>query len=164
MAVKAPFVRSPYNYDVEKASNEATIPADQQGESLTIQSMTEDADLNVLMRRYGITGKFPENPRVPQYGDFTEVRDFRSALEAVNAGWEAFYTYPAEFRQRFANDPQRFLEWSSDPASRPEMQKLGMLASLEAPQAAIVTPPATQISPPSTAAPSASNAATGVAK
>lgn len=119
-----PFVRSPFNYDVKKASDEAaTIPV---GESLTVQSQTEDTDINVLMMRQGITGVWPTNPRLPEYGDFTEVRDFRSALEAVRAGAEAFNAYPAHFRARFQNDPQLFLEFCQDPANIPEMKSLGM--------------------------------------
>lgn len=124
---KSPFVRSPYNYDLDQASNEAAIPAGMQGDSLTVQSMTEDSDLNVLMKRYGITGKFPESPIVPSYGDFSEVTDFRSALEAVESGRSAFMQYPAEFRARFDNNPQLFLEFCSNEANRPHMEALGLL-------------------------------------
>lgn len=124
MSHRVPFFRSPYNYDTKLVSDETSIPT--VGPSLTVQSQSEDADINVLMKRYGITGKFPENPRVPQYGDFTGISDFRSALEAVANANESFMQYPADFRARFDNDPQNFLMFATDPANVPEMKKLGL--------------------------------------
>lgn len=134
--VKAPFIRSPYNYDRAKASDEAALPASEYGESLTIQSMKDDADLNVIMRRFGITGMMPENPRVPMYGDFTEVGDFRSALHAVQQAQEQFMEFPAELRARFSNDPQQLLEFVADDRNMAEAVRLGLVAQPEAAGAA----------------------------
>lgn len=128
MAFKKPFLRAPGNYDTDAASDEATLPPDQYGESLTIQAHAEDADINVLMRRYGVTGKMPENAQhlVPMYGDFTEVTDYRSAVEAVNRAHDAFMLFPAELRARFDNDPQRLMEFAADPKNVEEMRKFGL--------------------------------------
>ena len=67
--IKPPFIRNPYNYDLEKASDEAaykeTMP------SLTIQSQSEDTDINVIMRRVGIGAPLPTNMRIPTYDDTT---------------------------------------------------------------------------------------------
>lgn len=123
---KVPFVRSPYNYDLEEASNEATIPADQQGESLTVQSQAEDADLNVMMKRFGVTGKMPDDVRPVFYGDFDQVMDFRTALESLQAAQDNFMKMPAEMRMRFLNDPQRFVEFCENPANLEEMRKMGL--------------------------------------
>lgn len=143
---KAPFVRSPYNYDLDLASDEATIPAHLQGESLTIQSQSLDTDINEIMRRQGIGPQFPQNGRVPQYGDFTGISDFRSALEAVRNGFAAFAAYPPEFRSRFQNDPQLFLEWAESPSSHDELVKLGMRKALaEGERQAFGLPPATTL-------------------
>jgi len=103
------------------------MPPEHYGESMTIQAQAEDADINVLMRRYGITGKMPDNPRIPMYGDFLEVRDYRTALEAIRQADADFMEIPAEIRARFDNDPQRFLEFCSDEANRDELSKLGLL-------------------------------------
>jgi hypothetical protein len=118
----APFVRNPYNYDLEQASDEAAfVPS---GESMTVQSMSEDADLNVLMKRYGITGKFPENPRIPQYGDFTHVTDFRGAIEAARDAMDKFMEFPAELRQRFDNNPQFMLDYMQAGGSAEGLKEL----------------------------------------
>lgn len=150
--MKAPFIRSPFNYDVKAASDSTSVEPGPEP-SLTVQSMSEEADINVMMKRYGITGKMPESPYVPQYGDFSQVQDFRTGLMAIQAASEQFMLYPADFRARFDNDPQLFLEFCENPANRPEMAKLGLLrASQEAPGAPISPPPATT-APPSTPPP-----------
>ena len=119
-----PFIRDPYNYDVKAASDECAS-LHEPGISLTVQAMAEDADLNVLMKRFGITGKMPENVHIPQYGDFEHVMDFRTAHDAIIEARESFMTIPADIRSRFSNDPQMFLEFCSDPANLPEMRRLG---------------------------------------
>ena len=119
--------RKHFDYDVEAASNEATIPAEQQGESMTVQSMAEDADINVLMYRYGITGKMPENPRVPVYGDFTGITDYASAMMAVTNAARDFMELPAKVRAKFDNDPQKLLEFVSDDANIEAARELGLL-------------------------------------
>lgn len=119
--------RKHFDYDVEKASDEATIPAEMQGKSLTVQSMAEDADLNVMMARFGVTGKMPENPRIPSYGDFSDIRDYRSALEAVTNASDAFMALPATLRAQFDNDPQRLLEFVSDDRNHEAARQLGLL-------------------------------------
>lgn len=120
--MKAPFIRSAYNYDTVQASDDSAC--DTKGDSLTVQSQAEDADINNLMRRYGITGAFPENPRVPQYGDFTHITDFRSALEAVRSAEESFMAFPAEVRSRFDNDPQKMLVYMENGGSPEALKEL----------------------------------------
>lgn len=118
------FYKSPHNYDLDAESERCGEVNNEP--SKTIQSMAEDADINVLMKRYGLTGHMPENPRIPEFGDFMEVGDFRSAMEAVRTAESMFMEYPAELRARFLNSPQRFMEFCHDPANAAEMLKLGL--------------------------------------
>ena len=96
--------RSPFSYDVEAASNETayveTMP------SLAVQSMAEEADLNFLLKRFGVTGKMPDVVRLPNYGDFSHITDFRSAMDAVLSAEDDFMELPADIRARFQNNPQ----------------------------------------------------------
>jgi len=123
--------RAHNGYDAKKASDEAVGP--EPGISLTIQSMAEEADINVLMYRYGITGKMPDNPRIPTYGDFTGITDYRTAIEAVRDAEHAFMEIPAQVRSKFDNDPQKFLEFCSMETNVDEMRKLGLLKPTQAP-------------------------------
>lgn len=95
--------------------------------SLARQSEREDADINTIIRRFGLTGQMPKDQRPLMYGDFTGITDFESALAAVVDAQELFMTMPAEVRSRFRNDPQEFLLFCSDEKNRDEMKKLGLL-------------------------------------
>lgn len=123
--MKAPFFRTGYNYDRDEASRESGLTCPE--ETLTVQSERDDADINVLVKRFGLLGVMPESPRVPMYGDFTEINDYRSALEIVRLADSAFMELTPEVRSRFENDPQKLMEFVSDDANIEEARKLGLL-------------------------------------
>lgn len=129
MTYKAIKYRAANGYDPKEASDEATLPMDPV--SLTVQSQAEDADINVLMARYGLTGRMPENPKVPMYGDFSEITDYRSALAAIERAQAGFQELPANVRARFENNPQLLLEFCSNDGNRAEAEKLGLLKALQ---------------------------------
>lgn len=151
--------RSHFDYDVEVASNEATLEGNgiESGESLTVQSMSEDADINVMMKRFGVTGHLPENPRVPTYGDFSGVSDYRSALHSVMAAQDAFSEFPAEVRAKFDNDPQRLLEFVSLDANYAEAVKLGLMKEGAKAPAPLGVAPVSVGLPPSSGSPGGSS-------
>lgn len=147
--------RKHFDYDVEKASDEAAIPPDQMGESLTVQEHSIDADINTLLKRFGVTGHLPQSVRVPQYGDFTAVTDYASALMAIQDAQESFLAMDAKTRARFENDPQLFLEFCSDPGNLPAMREMG-LAVPESPVVTLTAQGGGSVAPPVVSPPSAS--------
>lgn len=96
-------------------------------ESLAQQHFKEECDINEIVRRFGLTGEMPENFRAPVYGDFTGVVDFQTGMNAVVQAQESFMSMPAEVRARFANDPQRLMEFLADDKNRDEAVKLGLV-------------------------------------
>ncbi|WNK12646.1 MAG: internal scaffolding protein [Microvirus sp.] len=118
------FCRAPYNYDADEHSWKTAYVEDM--DSKTIQSQKDEADINNIVRMFGVTGRLPQNVRTPSYGDFTGVDDYRTALEAVRAAERSFMELPAETRSKFANDPQQFLEFCDNPDNLEEMRKLGL--------------------------------------
>lgn len=92
--------------------------------SRTVQSQREDADINVIVRRFGVTGQLPNNVPVPQYGDFVDAMDFRESMDAIRAAQMSFMSLSAEVRKRFHNDPHEFVEFCS-------ASKDGKLVNLE---------------------------------
>lgn len=132
------FVRSPYNYDREEASLEAGLAC--LDASKAVQDAAADADINTIVRRFGLTGELPDAVAAPSYGDFSEVVDFHTAMIAVRKAEDSFLRMPADVRARFLNDPQLFVEFCSDEANREEMGKLGLLVP-EAVKAAPVVEP-----------------------
>lgn len=118
--------RTGFNYDRNAASNESGIACSEE-EGRTLQQFKEECDINTIVRRFGLTGELPDNFRPPMIGDFTEVMDFQSALNAVRRAEEAFMEMPADLRARFSNDPQKLIEFLGDDKNRDEADKLGLL-------------------------------------
>lgn len=130
--VEVPFVRSPYNYDRDAASDESGLYCDDP--SLAVQDQRDEVDINTIVARFGLTGELPDNIRQPEYGDYTGVTDYQTAMNAVRAAAEDFMRLPAKVRTRFDNDPQKYLDFFSDPANQDEAIKLGLATRVEGPE------------------------------
>lgn len=117
-------IRAPYNYDRDAVSKATSLRCTDI--SKTVQSQKEQADINNIVKAFGVTGKLPMNIRVPQYGDFTGAYDYQTALNAVMAAEKSFMQLPAKVRDRFKNDPQQLLQFVSDPKNREEAIELGL--------------------------------------
>jgi len=133
-----PFVRHPYNYDADQASLRTGLSCPEP--TLAQQQFRDECDINVITERFGLTGQLPVGVRAPSYGDFTGVSDFQSAMQAVRQAQESFMLFPAAVRERFANNPQRLLEFCADPANLEEARSLGLAMPSEAEP--VPTPPA----------------------
>ena len=125
MKINAPFLRTPYNYDRDAASNESGLACEEP--SLTQQHFKDETDINNILRQFSITGLLPEAPLSPRYGDFTGIGDYHSALNAVIAAEDDFMALPAQLRARFENDPAQLIDFLSDENNRSEAEKLGLL-------------------------------------
>lgn len=122
---KSMFVRHAYNYDMDKVSEETGLHC--LDESRAIQSGKDDADINVIVKRFGISGQLPQGVRMPTYEDFGDVIfDYRSALDAIRDADASFMKMPADVRARFQNDPATFVDFCSDPANIEEARKMGL--------------------------------------
>lgn len=133
MANKIPSVRSAARNSFNRAFWSDVNGLKCTDRSRTVQDQKDDADINVMVRNFGVTGKFPDNIRVPSYGDFDGISDYREAIEAVRLAEESFMALPSEFRDRLGNSPQRFLEFCADPGNLEEMRKLGLAVALAPP-------------------------------
>jgi len=123
------FVRSPYNYSGEAVSRETSL--DFSGvTSLALQSAKNDADINVIVKRFGVTYMMPQGIRPPSYQDFDDVFDFQTAMNAVRDAGTRFMALPAVVRREFDNDPQRFLQFASDPKNLDKMREMGLAVPL----------------------------------
>lgn len=119
------------NYDPVEWSDQHGLEC--KDPSLAVQDQADEADINTIVRNFGITGKLPQSVRVPTYGDFEGIDDYREAIEAVRAADASFMAMPAEVRSRFGNDPAAFVDFCSDPSNLPEMRKLGLAVPEAAP-------------------------------
>jgi phage internal scaffolding protein len=124
---KLPFLRTPYNYDADKVSDETGLSCPEP--TLAQQNFKDESDINYIVRQFGITGELPGKPLSPQYGDFTGVLDYHSAVNAVLAAQDDFMELPAQMRARFDNDPAQLIDFLGDENNREEAIKLGLVAA-----------------------------------
>lgn len=133
--VVTPFLRTAYNYDMNKASDESALKCDDP--SRTDQQFAEEVDINTIVKRFGLTGELPEkgSVRAPLEGDFVDVHDFQSALNVVRQAEEAFMAMPADVRAEFNNDPGRFVSFVQNEKNRDRAIELGLVVPRETPPA-----------------------------
>lgn len=127
--------------------------------SMTMQQFTEDANLNIVLKRFGVgdgshlPGLEALGPIDPSYyGDFTNAVDLKGALNAMLEAERRFMDLPAELRARFHNNWVELHDWVNDPANLDEAIELKMLVKPPAPVQTPVTAPAptpTPTTPPS---------------
>lgn len=130
-------------YDTDAVSVETGLLCEDV--SLAVQSSKEEADINVLVKRFGLTGQLPQGVIAPTFGDFGEVFDFHSAMNVIAQANEAFDAMPAEVRYRFQNDPGRFLEFVQDANNREEAIRLGIANAPPAPPVGESSPAVAQV-------------------
>lgn len=138
MATKAPFLRTPYNYDTIAASNESGLHCEDA--TLTQQHFKDETDINNILRQFNITGLLPENKLSPRYGDFTGISDYQSALNAVIAAESEFDGLPAQIRARFNNNPEELIQFLENDQNLDEAVKLGLVNPPEASVQTIESP------------------------
>lgn len=130
-------VKNPITYDPDENSDRAKFIFTRS--SRTKQSFRDECDINNILRQFNVTGELPVGSVQPQYGDFSGITDYQSALNAVMAAQDSFLALPAKVRAKFDNDPALFVEFASNEANRDEMKALGLLHEETAP--AVVTSP-----------------------
>lgn len=98
------------------------------------QTGKDSVDLNRVMKRFEKTGQLAELIKLGMgsesggfYGDFTNAPDFQEALNITIHAQEQFALLSAEVRNRFDNDPAKFLAFASDAKNVDEMETLGLL-------------------------------------
>jgi len=119
-----PVFRTPFNYDRDAASKESGL--DTGTDTETQQQFRDEVDINAIVKRFLVTGEVPEPVAVPQYGDFSGVPDYQTALNLVIAADAAFMALDPSVRARFNNSASAFMEFMSNEANSAEWKALGL--------------------------------------
>jgi phage internal scaffolding protein len=140
MSKNSLFLRTPYNYDTDAASNESGLACEEP--TLAQQHHKDECDINYILQKFNVTGLLPSVPLSPRYGDFTGIGDYHTALNRVIAAQGEFDALPAQIRARFDNDPSKLIEFLENEKNRPEAEELGLVekAAAEVVEAAKNTP------------------------
>lgn len=121
--------KTPYNHDTNAVARETALYC--KDPSLAQQHQEQEANINNIVERFGITGKLPEIPLPPLLDEFQDIFDFQSAMNAMAAAKQSFQALAPEVRDAFHNDPHRFVSQvdamlqETDPAEK--NRNLGIL-------------------------------------
>ncbi len=137
--MKTPFMRTPYNYDRDVASDESGLSCPEP--TMAQQQFREETDINTILERFGRTGEFIAPLRMPEYGDYTQVTDYHTAMNAVLAAQADFEALPAKLRSRFDNNAGKFVDFVMDDSNREEAIRLGLIEAPKPVVQAETTPP-----------------------
>lgn len=107
----------------ERVRRFQTVP---EGASMTQKHQAADTDINVIVKRFGVTGMAPTRLNGLNLGAFDEVFDYQTAMNAVVAADRAFLTIDPDIRARFHNDPGRFMDFALNKENEAELRKLGL--------------------------------------
>ena len=128
-------------YDFVARSNACALVCEDP--SLTVQSDSVDADINVIVARFGITGKMPENVRLPQFGDFEGVSSYLDAMLVMEDADRQFMSLPADIRAKFDNDPAVFHDIATNPENIGFLREIGLAKAVDS----VITPSTADVPP-----------------
>lgn len=98
------------------------------GESLTQQHFKEECDVINIIKKHDRNGIIEHVQRgQARYGDFSEVQDYREALDLVRDAQSEFMSIPSDIRKKFENDPGKFYEFVSNPDNKEELKEMGFI-------------------------------------
>lgn len=119
-------IRSAYDDDGDQVSNETGLLCSDK--SLTKQSEASGCDVNIIVQRWLKSGGAMDlSQRVGQFLDVADLpSDYHSAITFVRNAESMFMALPVSVRERFDNDPGRFLDFAQNPANVPELVSMGL--------------------------------------
>jgi phage internal scaffolding protein len=122
---KSIFLRTAYNYDTNAASNASGLVCEEPTRAQ--QHHKDECDINVILERFGKTGQVPVSAISAQYGDFTGVNDYHTALNTLIAAEREFEALPAKLRTMFDNEPANLIEFLNDENNKDKAIELGLV-------------------------------------
>jgi len=96
------------------------------GDGLTEQNHKDETDINNIVRKYNKTGLIDHlNQFEKQYGDMTGF-DYQDAMNTVAVANTMFEGLPSAIRNKFDNDPAKFINFVDDEANADKLVEMGL--------------------------------------
>lgn len=96
------------------------------GEKPAKQEFKDDADLNSIMRKFQKTGAIAHHLKYGGSYGVATPQTLHEAMTVVSQAETMFAELPSSLRERFRNEPSRFLEFVQDETNLEEMYTLGL--------------------------------------
>lgn len=132
LPVKPTPLLQPYRYNADAVSLATGLEC--KDPSLTQQNTAEQTDINYIVAQFTQTGTLPQPVRLPTYGDFSGVSDFREAMELIQQATDSFNSLPADARAYFDNDPALLLDFLDNAPDPQILANLGLAEIVSLPE------------------------------
>jgi len=93
----------------------------------TKSEFADEANINNIVKRAVRAGVLPQGQRKPMFGDFSEVKSYDEAQNAIVQAQENFLKLPSEIREKFGNNVAELLDYLDDPANKAEAIEDGLI-------------------------------------
>ena len=92
----------------------------------TEQSHKEECDINTILKKHNRTGQL-DHVRSNEgiYDDFTE-HDYQNSMNIIATANSMFEELPSQMRNKFENDPSKFLNFVHNEKNNEEMYEMGI--------------------------------------
>lgn len=111
----------------QKAYQTTVKPKIHTGDGLTEQAHKNQTDMNYILREYQKTGLIRHAKENQGRYDDVSPTTFHDAMVIVADSKSMFNELPSNIRKEFGNNPEAFLSFVQNPASKERMQQLGIL-------------------------------------
>lgn len=112
--------------------------------SMTKQGDKAAADINNILKNAKATGLIPTRNVEPIEGELPEVDSFHDAMNTVVEAQSAFDALPSDLKQKFGNDPAKYLEFVGEKnedgslKNTDELVKMGLLKKIAPTDAEVI--------------------------
>lgn len=107
--------------------NRIRVSVNASGPSMTKQQFKAECDINNILKQFSKTGIIDHiNRSSAVWADLPPQMDYQESLRLVLEADEAFSTLPSRVRDRYGNDPSRFLSALSDASERDFLTEVGV--------------------------------------
>lgn len=96
-------------------------------DSRTKSDFKDEVNINTIAAKMIRTQAPAEPTGRESYGDFSNVGDYKEAVDRLNDAQSSFEGLPAETRAHFANDPENLIAAFDDPDRVDELEQLGLV-------------------------------------
>lgn len=99
------------------------------GPGRTKQEFKDEVNINKIIARYRVEGKFPNSrppPTMDHFGDFPDVEDYLDAIQTMEKAKEQFQSLPSGVRDRFGHSVSSFLQFVR-PENLEALHDMGLL-------------------------------------
>lgn len=116
-------------------------------QSLTEQSHKDSCDIHNILKKSEKTGILEHVNRYRgHYGDMPTGEEFQEHMNIIAKTESMFETIPSKIRQKFENNPRKFLDFISDNKNYAEMREMGFdVSHLQKPENPIEQPITTEV-------------------